>query len=65
VEFRFEIDKANEIKMTEKSSPNEEEFKKELQILFDKYLADHNSKFAEEFNVRMEKYNIELIQIKV
>ena len=51
--------------MTEKSSPNEEEFKKELQILFDKYLADHNSKFADEFNVRMEKYNIELIQIKV
>ena len=47
------------------SSKNKKECYKERQILFDKYVAKHNSKFADEFNVRMEKYNIELIQIKV
>ena len=65
VDFCFERDKQKEIQKIRKSSKTKEDYNKEKQILFDKYLADHNSKFADEFNVRMEKYNIELIQIKV
>lgn len=37
----------------------------EEQILFEKYISKNLSKFVKEFNLRMEKYNVQFIQIMI
>ncbi len=44
---------------------DEEESERKYQEYFSKYVSQYNNKFANEFNSRMEKCNIELIQIKL
>lgn len=57
VNNEFEIQELNELNLDEK------EYKMEYQVLFDQYVAKNNLKFVNEFNSRMEKYNLYFLYI--
>lgn len=61
---RFDEECKRNIKDLKKSYSGDE-FKKKEQEMFEKYLSKNNERFGDEFNHRMEKYNIKLIQIKL
>lgn len=53
------LKKLNEEELSEK------EYKDKKQILFDKFISKNNEKYINDFNSRMQKYNIQIIQIKL
>lgn len=65
VNWSFNISFASEIEKIYALKLNDEEFKKQEEILFNKFLALNLNKFINEFNSRMEKYNVYFLYIKV
>lgn len=63
IRFSFIINNEKEIAELDKLNLNEYEYNIRYQLLFDKYVARNNLKFVNEFNARMEKYNLYLIYI--
>jgi len=63
IRFSFIINNEKEIAELDKLNLNEDEYNIRYQLLFDKYVARNNLKFVNEFNARMEKYNLYLIYI--
>ena len=61
--WSFNNDKPQEIQDIYNSTFSEFEKQKQEQMLFDEYLSENSAKFINEFNSRMEKYNVYLIQI--
>ena len=61
VRFSFIVNNEFEIQMLYELNLTEGEYKREYQILFDMYVARSNLKFVNEFNLRMEKYNLYMI----
>ena len=60
--FCFSNDEFESIKSLEKKFDGDE-FKKQREILFDKYVSDNFEKFVVEFNSRMEKFNVYYVYI--
>lgn len=58
-DMREEIQELYDLKLS-KSEKEKEEF-----ILFDKYLGDNLQRFIDEFNLRMEKFNVYFLQISI
>lgn len=54
-----DIEKIYNSKCSENDKQNKE------QKLFDRYIGENSQKFIEEFNSRMEKYNVYFIQINI
>ena len=65
VRFSFIVNNECEIHRLYELNLMEWEYKREYQILFDRYVARSNLKFVNEFNLRMEKYNLYMIYINV
>ena len=65
VTFCFDLDCKKNKRELKKNCSSKEEYKKKEKQLFDKYVSKNNSKFVNEFNDRMERYNIELVYIKI
>ena len=59
VDFDSEIEKLYQLKL------NDQEFKKQEEILFNKFLSLNLKKFVNEFNSRMEKYNVYFLYIYI
>ena len=54
-----QITSLNNLDLNQKEEENEEN------VLFDKYISENLSKFGNEFNSRMEKYNVYFLQMKI
>jgi hypothetical protein len=52
-----------EIQKIYNSDLSEIEKQSEEQVLFDEFIGENLQKFIDEFNSRMEKYNVYLLQI--
>lgn len=63
VRFSFIINNEAEIMELDKLNLNDDDFNAKYQLFFDKYVSRNNLKFVNEFNTRMEKYNLYLIYI--
>ena len=58
-EMENQITSLNNLDLNQKEEENEEK------VLFDKYISENLSKFGNEFNSRMEKYNVYFLQMKI
>lgn len=65
VNWSFNVDFDNEIEKLYNSKLNDQEFKKEEELLFNKFLTLNLNKFINEFNSRMEKYNVYFLYINL
>jgi hypothetical protein len=65
INWSFNIDFAREIEELYDLKLNDEEFKREEEILFNKFLAFNLHNLIDEFNLRMEKYNVYFLHINI
>ena len=65
VNWSFNITFASEIEKIYALKLNDEKFKKQEEILFNRFLSLNLKKFINEFNSRMEKYNVYFLYITI
>lgn len=65
VRFSFIVNNEFEIEELDNLNLDEDEYVIKYQCLFDKYVAKNNLKFVNEFNLRMKKYNLYILYIKL
>lgn len=65
IQWSFNNDMSNQIQQIYDLDLKKRRKTKEEQILFDKYICYNIDKFRNEFNSRMEKYNVYLLQISI
>ena len=63
--WSFNNQKTKEVQEIYNSKLSKIEKEKEEQMLFDEYLGENLTKFIDEFNLRMEKYNVYFLQILI
>lgn len=65
ISFDFMRECEKNLKKLNEEELSEKEYKDKKQILFDKFISKNNEKYINDFNSRMQKYNIQIIQIKL
>lgn len=63
INWSFNNDMSDQIQEIYDLNLTKKEKQREEQILFDKYICTNINKFRMEFNSRMEKFNVYLLQI--
>ena len=65
VSLCFYFEWGEKIEKLKKLNLSDDKYEYEENILFDKYVSENNSRFINEFNYRMDKFNIEIVHIKI
>lgn len=65
IRFSFIVNRKDEIKQLDNLIFDEKLYSIKYQLLFDEFVCENNLKFVNEFNLRMEKYNLYIVYINL